>query len=433
MTDVTNTIEDILETLMGFTALSSSAFKIEPTDSSVFFSIAKQVVKNVPLTDRQYELVFNKLSMAYYRKQFVSNGIADQDYEAALEQTRYPLREIDRSKYVTLVDRPPESVIKHRNKHAVESPSQWIKIGFPFSKKLIVSIDKLTNKTAYYIHGTEGTDTRDHYFKCDEEIVYHIVEEFKDKEFEIDQELLDLHKSLEKFNNCESEFLPLVREGTLEHFHPTTEQHLLDTIGTPSVGNIVRYQDSSLMFDIRHIDEDLLTQAIKQVTPLTAGVVNRVSPTILVQPTTWGVDAIVETLDELKRFPLLVIVGPEDALDNLKNVYDALKGYVTSSEISVLFRLDNDTNAKFNDFVKDQGLNSPVNEYTEVVVISKDKLPKPLLKAGWFPRSVLRIGSNRVQVKIDQWINECDLVIHYDSVATPWQPSQVKRRKVETI
>ena len=101
---------------------------------------------------------------------------------------------------------------------------------------------------------------------------------------------------------------------------------------------------------------------------------------------------------------------------------------VSADEVSVLFRLDNTTNSDFNDFVKREKLNSPVDENTKIVVISKDKLPKPLLRTSWMPESILRMGSTRLQTKIEQWIYNCDLVIHYDAVATQWASSYTAPR-----
>lgn len=425
------TIEDCLEMLMGYASTLGDSFRVAPDDASVFHSMSKQILKKKALTDRQYELLFEKLSKGFYAVQFAAEGLSPTEYQQCLEDTRMPLREIDRSKYIKLVDKPPQIHETRRgDKGLANSNVPWIEIGFPFSKKVIYSIDSIAKKTNNYVH---ISGEREHYFKCEENIVYDIINEFKNKEFEIDEELMDYFKQLQHLNNHSQHYLTKVLEGRLENFHPETEKYLLEQYGTPSVDNVVKYLDRSILFDIKCVDIGMRKQALENVTPLTSKIVHRCSPQILINPREWHTDEVVNSLVELDRLPLLVIVSPENALDDLKQLYSSLERHVSPSEVSVLFRLDNDTNARFNDFVKDQGFNTPVNQYTKVVVISKDKLPKPLFKAEWTPRSVLRLGSTRIQTKIDQWIYECDLVIHYDAVATQWQPPQVKRRTTETI
>jgi len=138
----------------------------------------------------------------------------------------------------------------------------------------------------------------------------------------------------------------------------------------------------------------------------------------------------------------MFILSTETALADLKKSVAAVREYVDENSISVLFRLDNPTNAEFNEYVKEAGLNSPVTPETKVVYICKDKLPKPLLKSKWEPSCIVRIGSSRVQTKIDQWTCECDMVVHYDMVATQWAPtyascasypSTARKRKIEKI
>lgn len=438
------TIEDCLEMLVGFKA-DLGVFKVDPKDATVFNSISKQITKNIALTDKQYELIRTKLSADKYAVQFENKGMAITYYYKCLENTRMPLRDIDRSKYVTLVDTvdaKTQNNVYWKSKlsaYLKEESSQqcWIKIGFPFNKKLVALVDKLGTDYPYYLH---EHGTRDHYFKFDENIAYEILSEFKNKEFEIDQELLDFYEKLEYIKQHESEFLPRVANGALENFHSTTEEYLVEQFGPPSEENIVQYKDVSLLYDIRHFDDSLLESAKRNLSPLSDCLINRNSTQVLIRPKEWKLDEVVKSVYEIKRLPLLVIVGTDTALADLKASYKLLGEHVSAEEVSVLFRLDNDTNADFNEYVKKEGLNSPVTEDTKVVYICKDKLPKPLLKAGWTPRCVIRLGSTRVQTKIDQWTYECDMVIHYDEVATQWAPTYAstldigsKKRKIEKI
>ena len=45
----------------------------------------------------------------------------------------------------------------------------------------------------------------------------------------------------------------------------------------------------------------------------------------------------------------------------------------------------------------------------------QDKLNKPLLQSNCFPKTIMLLESTRVNHKVDLWLNEYDLVIHYDN------------------
>ena len=438
------TIEQCLEMLTGLDTTLGN-FTVDPKDTTVLTSMSKQVFKGLPLTDRQYELLKAKLSATTYVSQFDYKGIYQEQYSGALNKTRFPLREIDRSKYVKIVDSAPEIERAARSffargqptEHVSKTGQYWIQIGFPFSKRLILSVESVAKNVKKYAH-EQGT--RDHYFRLDEIAVYEIVNEFKNKEFVIDQELIDFYEQLVYIKQNETNFLPVVKDGELVNFHPSTEDYLVSTLGQPSVDTIVRYKDRALLHNIHFFDEELLDRATKQLLPLTGCLVNRTSTQVLVHPKEWSLEELSKSLNQLDRFPIMFILSTETALADLKKSVAAVREYVDQDSISVLFRLDNDTNADFNEYIKQDRLNSPVTPETKVVYICKDKLPKPLLKSEWVPSCVVRIGSSRVQTKIDQWTYECDMVIHYDVVATQWAPTYASytpststKRKIEKI
>ena len=72
------TIEDYIETLTGLQETDVDCnFSIIRSDYSLVTSLAKQTVKGIGLTDRQYELT--KLKLLDYKEQFESNGFHNID------------------------------------------------------------------------------------------------------------------------------------------------------------------------------------------------------------------------------------------------------------------------------------------------------------------------------------------------------------------
>jgi hypothetical protein len=79
--------------------------------------------------------------------------------------------------------------------------------------------------------------------------------------------------------------------------------------------------------------------------------------------------------------PCIVTVPGGNELSKMQQALELLKDIgIENQEISVLFRLPNETGGEFNKFVKEEKLNSPVSETTKVVILS-GKLPKPLFES----------------------------------------------------
>jgi hypothetical protein len=94
-----------------------------------------------------------------------------------------------------------------------------------------------------------------------------------------------------------------------------------------------------------------------------------------------------------------------------------------------MFRLDNNTNSDFNDYVRDQKINNPLDTNTKIVYINNtSSVPKPLVMSDWRPCSALMISSLRPHSKVGSYIDDIDLVIHYDE-----EPSQLLLRKLEIL
>jgi hypothetical protein len=130
-----HTIESYLELLTGYN--TADAYQLDPKDTSILQSLVRQVHKGVALTDRQYMLLKEKLLT--YKEQFEAHGHTTLDL--ALENLRIPLRAIDRTKIITLV----EDIDRKKPFNTIDTKKiPWIKIRFPFAKKTIVLIEEIS-------------------------------------------------------------------------------------------------------------------------------------------------------------------------------------------------------------------------------------------------------------------------------------------------
>jgi hypothetical protein len=419
MKNVVYNIEDCLELLVGLKGQGS--FQIESSDQTILQSIARQVSKGVALTDRQYELVKQKLLT--YKAQFSS---LEYNIDLAIDTLRMPLREIDRDKFITVVGhrdtlKPNEAYESYKEKW------KWIKVRFPFSKKLILTIENINAKIPRSkYHHNKGT--HEHYFFLSEKTIYEVVGEFKDKNFNIDEQLLSIYEKLETMKNNKEEYIPGVYNFKLRNLNDRAVNYMISSVGEPSIETLALYKDRQDMFGLHYFDQSDLEQSIAQLSTLTKKIVNRKRSNVFVQHEKYTINAVAESILELNRFPLIVILPTADPLSYLHIVHTAFNGFIDNQDASVLFRLDNKTNSEFNDYIKKHSLNSPLDSSTKIVYISNDNVPKPLLMSNWKPSAALMLSSSRNHSRVGTYCETLDLVIHYDK-----EPSVMLRRNLDIL
>ena len=395
-------IEDCLETLAGLR--QAPRFNLANEDHTIMNSIARQVFKGTPLTDRQFNLMKEKLET--YSDQFEEHGYST--FALAVESLRQPLRHIDRSKYIKIVDHQ-EAVGTDKVYESYKADWLWIKVRFPFSKKLIVDLQDIIFVPHEHMH---QKGSHEHFFFFNERNVHNVINQFKDKNFEIDQELLDYYDKVASLNNQE-EHAPAIKNFEFYNIHPNAQRSAIQELGKPNADNIVQYKDRKHIYGIKYFDSNLNAQ-LETKSVLTQNIVNRSMYKVFIQKNKWPFDSVVSTLLDLDRFPLVILLDENDPYEHLTQSYNAFKNLVTPEQVSVQFRLSTDRSNGFNEYIKDHGLNTPVDKDTKIVYTSIDKLNKPLLVSDCKPKAVLLLESRRTSMKLDAWLNEFDLVMHYD-------------------
>ena len=395
-------VEDLIEILAGLH--NTDTIDIEKVDKTIIYSIARQTYRGKALTDRQLDVMIEKLNQ--YKSQFTF--IEDNQWHTAIKQLRMPLREIDRRKYVKIcTDTIP---IKSKT---YEEDWQWIEIRFPFNKNLIVDLqDKLASKhpNAYF----HERGSHQHFFKLTERTVYDIVTLFKNKEFDIDQEILEGYESIEQLINRSEDFVPGIYNTELKNLPSNAVEYLQKDIGLVTEENLVLYKDRSIMFGIHHFD-DSLNNSASAVSILASKLAFRSRPNVFINSTEWNTDNLVQALHELKRFPAVVVVPENDSLELITNFYNATRNIIPKEQQSVLFRLDNEKNYEFNQYIKENNLNNSLANDLKIVYISENKkIPKPLLESDIVFKTSIYFSS----FMFSKQHIEVDLSIQYDTVVS---------------
>ena len=394
-------VEDYLEVLGGHQDTPNGdriSLHLERSDVSLVHSLARQTFKGIPLTDKQLELSIQKIKK--YKKVLEEANVEVANLDQ--KNLRMPLRIIDRSKYVKIVN-------------------DTIEIRFPFNKRTILVIEDLKQVLTLDTY-THEKGTHKHSWALSEQNVFHIVDKFIEKQFDIDPKLVTCYNKCKEIMSQPDKYLPGIFDYDIKNILDSSKIYIENALGKPSVDNLYMFKDRSQSLGIFYFDPIDLQKSLVKLSTLSQRIVNRKSANVFVQRSKYTLNSIVETLVELDRFPLLVMLTEETANDELITCFNAFKGIVSPSEVSVMFRLDNTTNEQeqFNIFVKESNLNNPIDKNTKIVYINKKKIPKPVLQADWYPAAILQYGSFRFINNVQNYVNNFDLVIHYDKERTPF-------------
>ena len=379
-------LEDCLEHLTGLRE-SPVTFTIEQTDFTIMNSIARQCFKGMALTDRQFALMQEKLLP--YREQFTN---LDWDFDYAVEQLRLPLRSIDRSKYIKLQDGN-------------------IVVRFPFNKTDICYIHEFANNAEGY-HHQKGTHR--HEFAYNERNILNLLDRFTKKEFVIDEELLEIYDKVKVMNNNPQEHLSGIGDDyNLININSKLEIAIQKEVGEASAESFTKLYDRRFRYGFNHV-----ANLGKANNELVHDIASRKDVTYHSVPSIESIQDILSALWELDRFPLLVILDPTHAEQQLYTFANHYRDILNPEEQSVLFRLE-EKDSGFNQLVKDRKLNNWVDSTTKVVYISKSKLPKLLVKNDWKPSATFSFTSSMDRF-VDSYVSfNCDLIVYREEHISP--------------
>jgi len=379
-------IEDLLEILSETSSKYSFKFQILKSDYNLMTSLGRQCVRQIGLTDRQYNL--SKKKLLEYKDQFEENGILDIDQY--FDNLRTPIREIDRSRWIKIVDGK-------------------IAVRFSFNKKLITSLENIRKELGQPKNFIDNI----HYFELSEKSVYVIVSNLENKNFELSNDVNNIYEKCKEFTKNPYNHVPYVKDEQFLNFPKNLETLLVEELGYPNKNNLFLYKERSFKYNYK-IDFPYIIQ-----NKITEQIVNRNNCFVNFKPSEYNLEDVIFSIIELRKFPILIILKQHQELSQIKEFYSLFEKYINSKEQSVYFRLDNNTatGTVFNHFVKDKKINNPIDKNTKIVYISESKLPKPVIESNWHPSLLLSKESSRLNSHIETFSKTyCDLFLSADEV-----------------
>jgi hypothetical protein len=374
-------IDNFLKEYAAVRTLKSVALR----DDEVLVSLSKQMAANIYVTERQAELAVKiiKENIKYFPQ--LTELIKNPKWENSF-------RIIQRFKYLHLVKNSA-------------SDRFFIEIGFNHNKTFTKKLDEIKNKLSTPLIRIKNNVWQIPYSELD---LYHLVEVVNSQNFEISPEILEAHRAIFEILKQENKDKIYIDQDVSENL----KNRVLTEVGEINKNNIL-LEDRKIGFQYEIFDSFFQKKSEKN---LIEKIATRTSSQIFLSSQKHELSEIISSLQELNRFPMLVIFDstPEKSEKNLKILRNSLIENNVDNDIGIYFRHDNDKNGKpFNEQISQFAYNQPLNNNTAVAGITNLKIPKFLLKLKWQPKSVLVLaqvlGSNRVKLLTDY----CDLVIHY--------------------
>lgn len=396
-----NHIEDALEFLAGF-AEQSHEIEVQKSDIGLIRSIARQTFRGTALTDRQCELVKTKL--IFYADELFNEGI---EIANVIDQLRMPLRELDRTKSIKLDD----------NK---------IRIKFVFNKKYIGKIEELRNELGASDYNSR---TKTHTYDLNEKACFEIIDRFNDCSFEIDKELQEWYEKIKDMKNNKSNYMPGIYGLQLKNIAKSAVDYMISDIGEPTIENLALFRDRADTYGLYHFDREDLEKSLASLTELSQKIILRSQTNVMVNSDQYTYKDLFASILELNRMPMIVLTSEKYCWTQLYNFSECTDNIVFPENISVMFRLDNSTekNKTFNMFVKEKGYNTPLDKQTKIVYSKKNEIPKTIVANDWQPKTAIILGSERLNDKVDGYIKNCDLIIHYDNDTSPFFYNRIEK------
>ncbi len=236
-----------------------------------------------------------------------------------------------------------------------------------------------------------------------------VIEKLRPFEFTIDEELQKYYKIIKSWSKTEilSQFQLDKIENSI-FFKKLSEEISFDQCNELVLADrSFRFSYISPFFEEN--DENL-----------TNFLARRKKTTIWVDKKKFNLDHVFKSLQELHRFPVLIIFDPHDqekCLKDLKNLTKILEKNEIFDEVGIYFRLDStDVGKEFNSIVSEKKYNKYLDEKIKVVGIQNGKVPKFFIKNQWTPMSVVVLSNYLRNSKTAIYADTCDLiVVHTDN------------------
>lgn len=397
---MTHYIEDALEVLAGLCPRLVN-IKIDISEKNLITSVGRQVKKGIGLTDRQLSMVLNKFEK--YRDGLTKNSV-DVDYLIQLKPLKIPLRVIDRSQEVYITQDS-------------ETNKPVIAVKYTFSRKFAETWDKVEGKLILDRSDAKGFK----YIQYNEQNIFHLVSTLLPLNFSIRDDLREIYEKISEIMENPEKTVPFITEKngklTIENASQPCLRHFNEKFSDANDNNFLNFISEAKNCGIFLKSTEIAKKIQEfQTTDIVKKIITTPSSRLRINPEKFTKNEILDSIKILNQLPVLIVVEEDKhVIPNTNELIELLLGIFNKSEINVFFRLKNEKPEciEFNQNIKNLGLNNYIDSSTRVVIVSKNRIPKPLLSADWHPRSAIVFSSNDFG-KLSSFLNDVPNVYYYN-------------------
>lgn len=301
---------------------------------------------------------------------------------------------------------------------------KYVYVEFPYNNEIVETFRK-RNSTVHDLHrGTWNSDTKKWEFSLSETSILWLGDYLNDCGFSTDEEFADLYSSADQVRNNIEHYLPMVTHTDnkfnivnlpfeIESFEPT---NLTEALFLARNYGVTCWDDSVEPF-------------IHEVNPFTRKILeSNIKNRPWFNSEEIGISEFATDLLTFSDKILIVIPGGSELQLTRKWVNFANSLGIKNSEMSVMFRLPNNQ-ADFNQYVKDEELNNPVDDSIKIVFVNT-KITKPVVKSNIKFDVVINLGYyNYMHYTMETLVENAPILVYYNikepAKTRKWLPQEL--------
>jgi hypothetical protein len=232
-----------------------------------------------------------------------------------------------------------------------------------------------------------------------------VVKEFANDNFVIDEKIVNFDQEIRKIlktNNNPFNIFQL--ENT------AVKKLIKDEVGPITYDNLLLLHDRKLRYQYE-ISEKITEKS------LTADIAQRQSTRIFIDSNAVSLVALLKSIKELHRFPLLIIFDGHNSKTDKKTLNllaEAITANDLDDKVGIYFRFTQSSDlSNFNATVGELKYNKKLDSTTTIVGIANNKIPKFLVNLNWKPNSIISFTANFKNNKSYVYFSDIDLSIYY--------------------
>lgn len=378
-------IEDIV-TKLSF----NFSINLKSWDSVFINSLSDQIHKGFSLTEKQANILLKVLK----KNKTEINAAFNQDISQFIENPQFKLtkRTLNHQKQMEIID--------DSEFHKV------VKVQFPYSEDTIQEIRQNRQKIDF---ARWDKDEKAWIFPLTEKNLLFLSNFHAGKGFEISESLQLLFSNIESVIKNIENYVPMLvlvddkpKIKNCSNFCPDLPtDDILEALFEARKRGIFTWDEK--------ISDFLSSNNVKTVTK--SFLKTEIDQKLHIDCEKTDFYEIFDLVDNLQ--PCLIVIPGGSELEKLSMAHENLKKFgIEDCDMSVLFRLPNETDKKFNDFVKNNGLNNSIHDFTKIVFISS-KIPKPMIKSKIKFNLVINLGFGNVHYSIRNLLANHENLVYY--------------------